>query len=225
MRAAVLVFPGSNCDKDAGGALESRYAETRGLKVDYVWHKDQFSPEDYRLIIVPGGFSYGDYLRTGAMARFSPVMRSVAEYAKTGRYLMGICNGFQILCEAHLLPGALTRNRMLKHIATDVEIKRVNSDSAFTSAVGDQWLTIPVSHGDGRFFIGEDDLSRLRDNSQIAFIYREDFNGAVANIAGVLNREKNILGLMPHPERVMSDGEFHSTDGRYIFDSLVGQLQ
>ncbi len=219
MRACVIVFPGSNCDRDAMVALE----QVSGKKPDMVWHADASLPQT-DLIILPGGFSYGDYLRTGAMAAHSPIMKDVVAAAKKGVRVMGICNGFQILCETQLLPGILLRNKKLKFLGKTVEVKVANNDSDFTRSykVG-QTLRIPIAHGDGNYFVEADGLKKLEDNNQVAFRYNDTPNGAINDIAGIFNEKRTIMGLMPHPERA-NDPLIGGTDGRGMFQSLFESL-
>lgn len=226
MRFAVLRFPGSNCDQDCLRTLRDNFGED----AEPVWHKDT-SVRGFDAIIVPGGFSYGDYLRCGAIARYSPVMRAVAAEAARGTPVLGICNGFQILCEAGLLPGALVRNRGLHFVCREVYLRLENNASPFTRAgtVG-QVLRVPIAHGEGCYFADENTLRSLEDNSRIAFRYCDteanvsapaNPNGSVGNIAGILNKSGNVLGMMPHPERACEE-RLGSADGRLIFDSLLG---
>lgn len=203
----MIVFPGSNCDRDAYHALQ----DVLGYRVDYLWHADRPDLSQYQLIIVPGGFSYGDYLRPGAIARFAPIMDAVYEYAERGGLVLGVCNGFQILCEAGLLPGALTRNIGLKFICKPVFIRVENAHTPFTRRYQEgEVLTVPIAHGDGRYVCDEATLQRLRANRQILFRYCApdgtldeawNPNGSVDHIAGVANERFNVLGMMPHPER------------------------
>ena len=204
MKVAVLQFPGSNCDQDALFALR----EDCGVTADYVWHEND-SLAGFDAAFIPGGFSYGDYLRCGAMAARSPIMAEIHRFANEGRPVIGACNGFQILCETRILPGALLLNRDQKFICQDVFLKAENKSSIWTSC-NDQILRIPIAHGEGRFVIGDKVLKSLEDNDQIAFRYVDakgnaskeaNVNGSVANIAGVLNLKGNVIGLMPHPER------------------------
>ncbi len=228
MKAAVIVFPGSNCDRDVRVALRQA---TDGEPL-MVWHKDaDFDPVD--LIVLPGGFSYGDYLRCGAMAAHSPVMRELVARAGRGVPLLGICNGFQMLTETGLLPGALLRNATLKFVCRDVRLRVETSQTLFTSRYeAGQVIRIPVAHGDGNYFTDGDTLSRLYDRDQIAFRYCDEFgepseaanpNGALHNIAGVTNESKTILGLMPHPER-LADPALGGSDGALFFQGLVEAL-
>jgi phosphoribosylformylglycinamidine synthase I len=220
LRASVIVFPGSNCDRDVMVAL----TQANGQKPNMVWHADTTLPAS-DLIVIPGGFSYGDYLRTGAMAAHSPIMREVIAAAKKGVRVLGICNGFQILAETQLLPGVLLRNRSLKFVCRPVPLEVANNNSDFTRAYQKgQKVTIPVAHGDGNYFADEDTLNRLEDKDQIALRYLENPNGAIRNIAGIFNESRTILGLMPHPERA-ADPLLGSTDGLGVFKSLVESLK
>lgn len=224
----VLVFPGSNCDHDAYHALK----HVMKSDVKFLWHKDtDLSGIDF--LIVPGGFSYGDYLRSGAIARFSPVMQEVIKFAEKGGPVMGICNGFQILLEAGLIPGAMMHNEKLKFVCKNVYIRTESTDSIFTSGLEKgQVLDIPVSHGEGNYFIEEDGLKSLQDNDQILFRYCDasgeltkeaNFNGSVDHIAGICNEGRNVLGMMPHPERAM-EKLLGSEDGKPIFESILNSL-
>ena len=221
MKSAVIVFPASNCDRDAATALE----EISGAKPYMVWHADSEIP-DVDLIVLPGGFSYGDYLRCGAMAAQSHVMRDVKKKADKGVAVLGICNGFQILTEAHLLPGALIRNADLKFVCHPVDLVVEESQSAFTRkySKGEQ-VRFPVAHGEGNYFADEATLDRLEGEGRVAFRYAPGANpnGAARNIAGILNEKRNVLGLMPHPERAC-DSLLGSTTGRALFQSLVESL-
>jgi len=225
VKAAVLQFPGSNCDQDAVHALGA----VLGQPVRLLWHKEQ-SLGDAEAVVVPGGFSYGDYLRCGAIARFSPVMAAVREFADQGGLVLGICNGFQVLCEAGLLPGALVRNRSLQFRCEWVYLKTDSRHSPFTRCIPeDRLLRIPVAHGEGGYFADADTLSRLQANDQILWHYctadgavteRANPNGSVQNIAGVCNERRNVAALMPHPERA-SEALLGSADGRLIFESMI----
>jgi len=228
MKAAVVVFPGSNCDRDMQVALR----DAIGSEPVMVWHGDSEMP-DVDLITVPGGFSYGDYLRSGAIAAHSPVMREVIARAGKGVPVMGICNGFQILTEAGLLPGALMRNANLKYVCKDVHLKVENNGTAFTQGYnkGDV-VRIPVAHHDGNYFTDEDTLDALEDNNQIAFRYcdkdgnfadKANPNGSQRNIAGIFNKTGNVLGMMPHPERLINDA-LGGVDGKPMFKGLVAAL-
>jgi phosphoribosylformylglycinamidine synthase I len=221
MKSAVIVFPASNCDRDAATALE----EISGTKPHMVWHGETEIP-DVDLIVLPGGFSYGDYLRCGAMAAQSHVMRDVKKKADKGVAVLGICNGFQILTEAHLLPGVLIRNADLKFVCHPVDLVVEESQSAFTRkySKGEQ-VRFPVAHGEGNYFADEATLDRLEGEGRVAFRYAPGANpnGAARNIAGILNEKRNVLGLMPHPERAC-DSLLGSTTGRPLFQSLVESL-
>lgn len=227
MKASVIVFPGSNCDRDIRVALEGS-----GAKVKMVWHAEKKLPKS-DLIVIPGGFSYGDYLRCGSMAAHSPIMREVISFGKKGGHILGICNGFQVLTETQLLPGALMRNRGLNFICRDVSLKPENTDTVFTGGYKDKKVVrIPISHHDGNYFLPKDEIKKLEDNGQIAFRYaskkgevsdRANPNGSAGNIAGVFNKKKNILGLMPHPERLW-EKPLGGTHGRLMFESLVSGL-
>ncbi len=221
MRAGVIVFPGSNCDRDAFHALK----DVLGYEVDYLWYADRPDLRNYGLIVVPGGFSYGDYLRPGAIARFAPIMDAVCDYAERGGLVLGVCNGFQILCEAGLLPGALTRNVGLKFICKPVHIRVENAETPFTRRYREgEVLTIPIAHGDGRYVCDEAILQRLKTNRQVIFRYCSPSgelgeawnpNGSVDHIAGVANERFNVLGMMPHPERAC-EILLGSEDGRRL---------
>lgn len=226
MRFAVLRFPGSNCDQDCLRTLQENFGET----AEPVWHKES-SVSGFDAIIVPGGFSYGDYLRCGAIARYSPVMRAVSEEAKRGTPVLGICNGFQILCEAGLLPGALVRNRGLHFVCRQVHLRLENNSSPFTNAGrSGQVLQVPIAHGEGCYYADKETLNRLEDIHSIAFRYcdadgkvsaESNPNGSLRNIAGILNEQRNVLGMMPHPERACED-RLGSSDGRLVFESMLG---
>lgn len=221
----VVIFPGSNCDQDMIYALRMMMKQ----EVVELWHKDR-DLKGCDFIILPGGFSYGDYLRSGAIARFSPIMESVIEFANKGGYVMGICNGFQILCEAGLVPGALLHNTERKFICKNVFIRTQNSDTLVTTGISkEEILKIPVAHGEGRFYADDETLKRMNNKGQILFRYCDEHgaitdasnpNGSIENIAGVCNEGKNVFGMMPHPERA-ADGELSNTDGRFIFESIV----
>lgn len=223
MKAGVVIFPGSNCDQDMIDAM----SRVMGWRVVKLWHKEAALPGDLDVIGLPGGFSYGDHLRAGAIARFSPVMKSVAEFAKSGRLVLGVCNGFQVLTEAGLLPGALHRNASLRFRCRDVYLRVENMDTPFTTDVK-PILRVPVAHGEGNYAIHGDGLKRLQDNRQIVFRYcgpsgeiapEFNVNGSLSSIAGVCNAERNVLGMMPHPERVC-DAELGGDDGKQIFQSI-----
>jgi len=222
LKSAVIVFPGSNRERDAAAALAAF-----GAAPTMVWHRDHELPK-VDLILVPGGFSYGDYLRTGAIAAHSPIMESVKRAAEQGVLVLGICNGFQILCEYGLLPGILLRNASLKFVCRDVHLRVETSNSPFTRAYNaGQVLTVPIAHGDGNYFADADTLKRLHDEDRIAFRYSQPHeggsgnpNGSIADMAGILSERRNVLGLMPHPENAV-DPLLGSTDGRGLFQSLV----
>lgn len=220
MKTAVIVFPGSNCDRDAYTTLQN----VTGREPYKIWHADSELPK-LDLIVVPGGFSYGDYLRSGAMAARSPIMREIIEAAKKGVHVLGICNGFQILTETGLLPGTLMRNQHLKFICRDVALTVENNNTAFTGGYqSKQQITIPIAHHDGNYFADHTTLQSLNDNNLVAFRYAEENpNGSLGNIAGILNKEKNVLGMMPHPER-LADPMLGGTDGRVMFESLLQKL-
>jgi phosphoribosylformylglycinamidine synthase subunit PurQ / glutaminase len=228
MKFGVVVFPGSNCDHDTYHVI----SKVIGQPVDFIWHR-QNSVADCDAVILPGGFSYGDYLRTGAIARFSPVMGAVKEFASRGGIVLGICNGFQILCEAGLLPGALMRNSNLKFICGHVNVRVEATDTPFTNRCQrGQVLSVPIAHGDGNYFCDASTLAELQRENRILFRYSNESgnataqanpNGSLDNIAGITNRERNVLGLMPHPERA-SEGLLGSDDGRVIFYSLADTL-
>ncbi|UIJ47231.1 phosphoribosylformylglycinamidine synthase subunit PurQ [Sphingomonas cannabina] len=217
MKTAVIVFPGSNCDRDLAVALE----EVTGKRPDMVWHGETELPDRLGLIALPGGFSYGDYLRSGAMAARSPVMRAVVEAAGRGVPVLGVCNGFQVLTEAGLLPGALMRNAGLDFVCRDVTLTVENSQSLFTSRYrSGETLSVPVAHHDGNFFADDETLDRLEGEGRVAFRYGEAVNGSARSIAGILNAEGNVLGMMPHPERKI-EAAHGGTDGRRLFEGLL----
>jgi phosphoribosylformylglycinamidine synthase len=218
MRAAVIVFPGSNCDRDMAVALRAA-----GADVQMVWHKDATLP-DVDLVAVPGGFSFGDYLRCGAIAAQSPICKGLIAHVERGGYALGVCNGFQVLTETGLLPGALMRNADLKFICKTVGLDVASSDSAFTEGynAGDT-VGFPVAHHDGNYTIDDAGLKTLQDQDRIAFTYADNPNGSVADIAGVLSENRRVLGMMPHPERAIDAGH-GGTDGQALFRGLLGQL-
>lgn len=219
MKSAVIVFPGSNCDRDMAVAIE----KVTGTKPLMVWHQDyDFDKVDF--IALPGGFSYGDYLRCGAMSARSHVMKEVVKRAESGVPTLGVCNGFQVLTEAGVLPGALMRNANLHFVCRDVPLTVENADTLFTSghAKGDT-ITIPVAHHDGNYFADDETLDRLEGEGQVAFKYGEDINGSQRGIAGVLNEKKNVLGMMPHPER-MIEPALGGSDGRVLFQSVLESI-
>lgn len=231
MKFGVVVFPGSNCDRDMYHVV----TKVMGCEARYIWHKEtdlsDFNNED--CIILPGGFSYGDYLRTGAIARFSPVMESVIQFANGGGKVFGVCNGFQILCESHLLPGALLRNDNMKYVCKNVYLKPYNTKTSLTCKISaDSVLRIPIAHGDGKYYCDDATLKELYANDQILFKYCDENeevtseanpNGSLDNIAGICNKNKNVFGMMPHPERA-SEAALGNTDGRVLFESLVSRV-
>jgi phosphoribosylformylglycinamidine synthase I len=229
MKLGIVVFPGSNCDQDCYYVINDIFKQT----VKYIWHED-ISISGFDCIILPGGFSYGDYLRTGSIARFSPVMKTITDFAVKGGSVMGICNGFQILLEAGLLPGVMLRNNGLHFICKYVHIKAENNSTRFTGLYKKgQILRIPIAHNEGNYYIDAPGLAKLKENNQIVFRYssgsgetddRFNPNGALDDIAGIINKEGNILGMMPHPER-SSELELGSKDGYYIFESLIEWLK
>jgi phosphoribosylformylglycinamidine synthase I len=219
MKSAVIVFPGSNCDRDVAVALE----QVSGHRPAMVWHGDTTLPE-VDLVVLPGGFSFGDYLRSGAMAGRSPIMKEVVDRAQKGKPTLGICNGFQVLTETGLLPGALMRNAGLKFVCKQVTLKVEHANSAFTNAyTNGDLIDIPVAHHDGNFFADADTLGAIEDNGQVAFRYADNPNGSLNDIAGVYNESRSVLGLMPHPERAIGN-ELGSSDGRKMFESLIANL-
>jgi phosphoribosylformylglycinamidine synthase len=227
MKAAVVVFPGSNCDHDAYNVLNN----VLDVDTSYVWHKDTELPKGTDLVMLPGGFSYGDYLRCGSIAQFSPIMASVISHANKGGYVMGICNGFQVLTETGLLPGTLMANQNLKFICRDVFLK-AEGESSYTKDLENNLLRIPVAHGEGNFVIEDEGLKRLEDKGQIAFRYVDatgslseeaNCNGSMDNIAGITNTAGNVLGMMPHPERY-SESVLGGDDGKKIFQSLISNI-
>ncbi|RZM10122.1 MAG: phosphoribosylformylglycinamidine synthase subunit PurQ [Sphingomonas sp.] len=217
MKAAVLVFPGSNCDRDLAVAIEA----VTGRAPAMVWHAETSLPDGIDLVAVPGGFSYGDYLRSGAIAARSPVMRAVVEAAGRGVSVLGVCNGFQVLTEAGLLPGALMRNQRLTFVCRDAHLTVGNASSAFTRGYApDERITIPVAHHDGNYFADDATLDRLEGEDRVAFRYADTVNGSRRDIAGILNERGNVLGMMPHPERRI-EAAHGGTDGRRLFEGLV----
>lgn len=229
MKFGVVIFPGSNCDQDTIHVLQNVY----GLETVALWHKEA-DLKGCDLIVIPGGFSYGDYLRSGAIARFSPVMESVISFANKGGYVLGICNGFQILTEAHLLPGALMRNVNQKFICRNTYIKAQTNSSLVTSSIPlDRPLMIPIAHAEGQYFADSSTLEELKKNDQVLFRYCDaegnitpgsNPNGSIDNIAGICNAGRNVFGMMPHPERA-SEEALCNTDGRYLFDSILQSVR
>ena len=229
MRFAVLQFPGSNCDQDCVHVL----GNVLGQDADYLWHKEE-SIGDADAVVVPGGFSYGDYLRTGSIAQFSPVMNAVKAFANAGGLVIGICNGFQILCETGLLPGALVRNRSLQFRCETIFLKISTADSPFTSEVQEgRLLRVPIAHGEGCYFADDEALAKLRAGDQILFQYATETgdltdeanpNGSLLNIAGICNKGRNVCGMMPHPERA-SENVLGADDGRRVFESMLRHLE
>ncbi len=225
MKFGVVVFPGSNCDHDMIYVLKKKL----GQEVVALWHKDT-GLQDVDLVVLPGGFSYGDYLRSGAIARFSPIMDQVIRFANKGGYVLGICNGFQILCEAHLLPGALLHNPSHRFICRNAYITSVTTNSLVTAAtMPGKALKIPIAHGEGRYFASEDTLKQVNDNNQVLFRYCDPHgqitpeanpNGSLENIAGICNEGRNVFGMMPHPERA-ADPELGNEDGKLLFEGIL----
>ncbi len=219
MKFAVIVFPGSNCDNDAYYIIKKQL----GLKVDFVWHKDS-DLNNYDGIIIPGGFSYGDYLRAGAIARFSKIMDAIKLESKKGKAVIGICNGFQILVESGLLPGALITNKSTRFISKEIKLKVSNNNSLFTNKFNSQEIIkMPIAHKQGNYFADQSLLKKLEDNNQIAFKYLDNPNGSCNDIAGIFNKKKNILGMMPHPERA-GENILGSKDGVKIFESMLSSI-
>lgn len=224
MKFGVVTFPGSNCDEDMVYVL----SDMLGQKVEKLWHKDT-DLKNVDFVVLPGGFSYGDYLRSGAIAKFSPIMTEIIAHANKGGYVMGICNGFQILTESGLLPGALLHNNTQKFICKNVHLKPISQSSAITKGLEDKAYKIPIAHGEGRFYAPADTMKSIEDNGQIIFKYASESgvisdefnpNGSLNNIAGISNSAKNVFGMMPHPERA-ADGVLSNLDGKAIFESLL----
>jgi phosphoribosylformylglycinamidine synthase len=229
MKFGVVIFPGSNCDYDSYQAIK-----TTGIgEVSYLWHGES-SVNDCDVVILPGGFSYGDYLRSGAIARFSPIMKAIIDYAKAGGIVIGICNGFQILLEAGLLPGAMRKNLGMRFVCRDVYLRVLNTSSRFTSGcIRGKVLKIPIAHAEGNYFVDKDTLNELYETNRVIFKYCDEKgntaeeanpNGSLDNIAGIMNKEGNVLGMMPHPERAC-EMILGSEDGRCIFESLAGSFE
>ena len=229
MRFGIVVFPGSNCDHDAYHVAK----HVMGQEARFIWHKDR-DLSGLDCVILPGGFSYGDYLRSGAIARFSPVMEEVVKFAGAGGKVLGICNGFQILLEAGLLPGAMRRNESLKVVCKDVHLRAETSETPFTRDIAQGTvLRIPIAHAEGNYFLDDEGLERLEGNGQVVFRYVEEDgqatrvanpNGSRNNIAGIVNEKRNVLGMMPHPER-LAEGVLGGEDGKRIFESLIGSFK
>ncbi|MDM5373563.1 phosphoribosylformylglycinamidine synthase subunit PurQ [Bacillus cereus] len=218
MKFAVIVFPGSNCDVDMFHAIKDELGE----EVDYVWH-DTENLDEYDAILLPGGFSYGDYLRCGAISRFANAMKAVQKAAEQGKPILGVCNGFQILVESGLLPGALMRNENLKFMCRTVQLRVENNETMFTSQYGkDEVINIPIAHGEGNYYCDEATLKQLEENNQIAFRYVKNPNGSVSDIAGIVNEKGNVLGMMPHPERAV-DELLGGAEGLKVFQSILKQ--
>ena len=227
MKFGVVVFPGSNCDMDMVYVLGSILKK----KVVKLWHKDT-DLQECDFIILPGGFSFGDYLRSGAIAKFSPIMKEIIGFANAGGFIMGICNGFQILCETGLLPGALLHNTNHKFICKNVHLKTISEDSILTNMIGEKTIKIPIAHGEGRYFADKKGIEDIENNDQILFKYcnekgevttNSNPNGSIKNIAGVCNKDRNVFGMMPHPERA-SDIELKSLNGRKLFESILSKV-
>lgn len=218
MKAAVITFPGSNCDEDIQYALQNN-----GFEVTSLWHKDVPDLSPYKLVVLPGGFSYGDYLRTGAMAANSPIMQKVKEFSAKGGMVLGVCNGFQILCESGLLPGALVRNTALKFVCKDVPLKVEETENPWTAQMkkGDV-LTYPIAHGEGRYIVEEVTYAEMKQKGQIVLTYKANPNGSTHDVAGICNETKNVFGLMPHPERAT---DLRSHDGKKLWSSILSHLQ
>lgn len=230
MKTGVIVFPGSNCDHDAFYTTSALI----GQQSEFIWHKDRKDLKDFDLIVVPGGFSYGDYLRTGAIARFAPVMQDVIEFAKFGGTVIGICNGFQILTECGLLPGALLRNHKLKFICKNIFLHVENTSTRFTSDYeNNQVISVPIAHGDGNYFADDNTVKELEDEGRVVFRYCSETgmideesnpNGSRNNIAGIINEQGNVLGMMPHPERC-ADTVLGNEDGLKVFKSILHSIE
>lgn len=228
MKFGVITFPGSNCDQDMIYVLET----AMGQHVERLWHKDH-DLKDCDFIVLPGGFSYGDYLRSGAIAQFSPIMKEVIEFAKNGGYVFGVCNGFQILCEADLLPGTLQHNANRQFICKNVFLRTETSDSLITRNIAEGTvLKIPIAHGEGNYYDSPEAIKKLEENNQVLFRYASESgevneasnpNGAVNNIAGICNASRNVFGMMPHPERA-ADADLRNEDGRVIFESILAEV-
>jgi len=220
MKSAVIVFPGSNCDRDLAVALE----RSSGKAAQMVWHKEASLPDGLDVVAIPGGFSFGDYLRCGAIAARMPIMQAIVDFANKGGHVIGICNGFQVLIESGLLPGALMRNAGLKFNCKDVELITSTTNSPYTNALQkDERITVPIAHHDGNYIADQNLLAKLQAQDRIAFRYANNPNGSVDDIAGILSSNRRVLGMMPHPER-LNDPALGGTDGSKVFESLVNGL-
>ena len=220
MKAAVIVFPGSNCDRDLSIAFE----KVTGTKTKLIWHKDAVIPNAIDVIGIPGGFSFGDYLRVGAIAAQSPICKALVDYVNSGGYVLGICNGFQILTETNILPGTLIRNQDLKYICSEIELSVENNNTAFTHGYQNkQNIKLPIAHHDGNYFADNDTVKSLNDKDCIAFKYTKNPNGSINDIAGILSENKRVLGMMPHPER-FNDQSLGGADGGLIFGAIDSML-
>ena len=220
MKAAVIVFPGSNCDRDLSIAFE----KVTGTKTKLIWHKDAVIPNAIDVIGIPGGFSFGDYLRVGAIAAQSPICKALVDYVNSGGYVLGICNGFQILTETNILPGTLIRNQDLKYICSEIELSVENNNTAFTHGFQNkQNIKLPIAHHDGNYFADNDTVKSLNDKDCIAFKYTKNPNGSINDIAGILSENKRVLGMMPHPER-LNDQSLGGSDGGLIFGAIDSML-
>ena len=220
MKAAVIVFPGSNCDRDLSIAFE----KVTGTKTKLIWHKDAVIPHAIDVIGIPGGFSFGDYLRVGAIAAQSPICKALVDYVNSGGYVLGICNGFQILTETNILPGTLIRNQGLKYICSEIELSVENNNTAFTHGYQNkQNIKLPIAHHDGNYFADNDTVKSLNDKDCIAFKYTKNPNGSIYDIAGILSENKRVLGMMPHPER-LNDQSLGGADGGLIFGAIDSML-
>lgn len=228
MKFGIIVFPGSNCDHDAHYAS----SVSAGQSAEYIWHKETKLPDDIDCVIIPGGFSYGDYLRCGAIARFSPIMSEVIKFAENGGFVIGICNGFQILTESGLLPGTLLRNKNLNFICKDVNLKVMNKSTSFTSKIDNEVINIPIAHGEGNYFAEKEIIDELEQENRVVFRYADESgnisdkanpNGSINNIAGIINKKGNVLGMMPHPERY-SDQTLGCQDGLKVFESIISNF-
>ena len=220
MKAAVIIFPGSNCDRDLSIAFE----KVTGTKTKLIWHKDPVIPNAIDVIGIPGGFSFGDYLRVGAIAAQSPICKALVDYVNSGGYVLGICNGFQILTETNILPGTLIRNQGLKYICSEIELSVENNNTAFTHGYQNkQNIKLPIAHHDGNYFADDDTVKSLNDKDCIAFKYTKNPNGSICDIAGILSENKRVLGMMPHPER-FNDQSLGGADGGLIFGAIDSML-